>query len=114
VVEPDKYTFNQEEIEGITLNYLQNNQEIAYYQNNNILFLANSRDKIINFTNNKNLLPYTEINTCLKENSFNFSQNLYISHSLLNQYFAVLAKYINNIVAQDDLAQNGKFWLCLD
>ena len=111
------------ELEGfydVNLHYLNyEREEFAYYYTSDVLFFANSSQIVRNLIKNQNLIDVSEISSCYKQKSANFSyKNAVGSQNLLinGQYLSSIWPYFSQIkylVVSEQLV-NGKFWLCLE
>jgi len=111
VKKPEKYIFKTETINKTSLFYLENNTEIAYFIKDNIIYLANSRDKLRDLLNQNNLIELSNLSKCYDENSSDFSENLTIDKNLILKY-VYIPEFFTHLTLSP--GENGKFWLCLE
>ncbi len=102
----DSLVTKQENVANISLNFINmGNDSLAYYIENHVFYLSNSKELLENYLNDLNFVDISEFNC---NNNANFSENLLKKISFDNNILNIF-NFFNLKVNE-----NNDIWLCLE
>jgi len=112
IKQSNKLDFEIQDIKGLNLNYLRKNgEEYAYFIIDDVLYLANNRQILINMLNDNQTVSLADISNCYSELP-NFSQNLFVNNQNLTDNW-LFKPYFDHLLFSQQI-NNDEIWLCLE